>query len=600
MNPKKTWFLLAVAAGLFAFIFFLQRHSKPAATGPEKLLAGFSAKNVNDIRVLPKGQLLIHAQRTNGTWRLTEPLNYPAQNERIESLLSVLEHLAPARFIPSKELKDAQSSDEQFGFDSPQFSFTVGHGQRPVRIGRKTAPGDQVFVEVVGVDGVFIVDANLLKLLPHSASDWRQRALVDWRKLAFNRVVVTNAGKTLELQFSATNKSWHMTSPMDARADGDRVGHSIEQLQKLRVNEFVSDDPKADLDSFGLRPPDLTISFYRGTNSLISIGFGKSPTNDAKLAYAKRADQDTVVTVPRDAFDPWLLSHSHDFRDFFDPHLIALTRRPDSIEVHARDNFTLRETNNVWRVLPENWLADSNLVREFIGSLTNFRVAGIAKEIVAEPDLPKYNLMPPSRQYILTATETNHSADVTNRVLAQVDFGTTTNNDVFARRPGESFVFSIKPADLQKLPSASWELRDRRIWHFTEDQVARVIIHEKGKTREIIHKGTNSWSLAPGSQGIINEFALEETAHRVGDLSAAVWTARGDKERARFGFTEKDLRITMELKDGRKFEVEFGGTAPSGFPYAITQIENEPWIFEFPWTIYQFVQLYFTIPDYIH
>ena len=32
--------------------------------------------------------------------------------------------------------------------------------------------------------------------------------------------------------------------------------------------------------------------------------------------------------------------------------------------------------------------------------------------------------------------------------------------------------------------------------------------------------GTNQWAFAPGSQGIINEFAIEEAVHRVGELSA--------------------------------------------------------------------------------
>ena len=35
-------------------------------------------------------------------------------------------------------------------------------------MGAKTAPGDQVFLQVVGVEGVYVVDADFLKYLPRT------------------------------------------------------------------------------------------------------------------------------------------------------------------------------------------------------------------------------------------------------------------------------------------------------------------------------------------------------------------------------------------------------------------------------------------------
>ena len=56
------------------------------------------------------------------------------------------------------------------------------------------------------------------------------------------------------------------------------------------------------------------------------------------------------------------------------------------------------------------------------------------------------------------------------------------------------------------------------------------MLHQNGKTREIIRNGPNKWSLAPGSQGIINPPAIEETAHRFGGLTAADWLGRNMTE----------------------------------------------------------------------
>jgi hypothetical protein len=186
-------------------------------------------------------------------------------------------------------------------------------------------------------------------------------------------------------------------------------------------------------------------------------------------------------------------------------------------------------------------------------------------------------------------------------VITRIDFGTNQEDKVFARRTDESSLYTVKVADLARLPSASWQLRERRIWSFIENDVARITIHQNGKTQEMARKGTNSWALEPGSTGVIkNVLAMDEVSHRLGELTAASWIGRGDEKRADCGFTSDGHRVSLELKNGSKLTVEFGGTAPSGCMYAQTELEDQPWIFEFPWPLYyQYVQPYLTIPTYI-
>jgi hypothetical protein len=79
-------------------------------------------------------------------------------------------------------------------------------------------------------------------------------------------------------------------------------------------------------------------------------------------------------------------------------------------------------------------------------------------------------------------------------------------------------------------------------------------------------------------------------------LTASAWVACGEKERARYGFTDKGLQITLELKGGDKRTLDFGGAAPSGQPYAMVSVEGVPWIFEFPLALARDVADYLTIP----
>lgn len=250
-----------------------------------------------------------------------------------------------------------------------------------------------------------------------------------------------------------------------------------------------------------------------------------------------------------------------------------------------------RQTNNLWRVLPQNFIADTNYMNAFIVALAELQVTQFVKDVVIESALTNYGLATPPRQYLVKPDSSD-----TNASVAPLMFGSAKDGLVFARRADEDSVYAVKQPDFEFLPAASWELRDRRVWQFSEDDVTRVRIEDGGRTKEIVRKGTNLWSVAPGSVGTINTLAVEESVHRIGALSAAFWTAHGQIDRAAYGFTNPVRRLTFELKNGAKQQIEFGGTAPSQFPYAIVQLDGEAWLMEFPWAIYQDVLTYLSIP----
>ena len=195
MKSKTTaiWFVLAAA--LFAGVWFCQKYLQPAGPEAVTLLAGLRATDLTAISVSPAGALEIAAVRTNGAWQLEKPVAYPAQSAAIESLVDALVRLTPQRLTASD--LNGRNADAEYGFDNPQYTLDLAAGDQTwhLRVGKRTAPGDQIFVRVVGLDGAFVTEVGWLQLLPHSASDWRDTALVnaagcDW-------IVVTNGGKAL-------------------------------------------------------------------------------------------------------------------------------------------------------------------------------------------------------------------------------------------------------------------------------------------------------------------------------------------------------------------------------------------------------------------
>ena len=590
MNSKNTLIWLVIAAALFAFIFAFEHFLRPVVAEPSAILSGLQSASVTSVQVIPADALEIQADHTNGTWLLSRPMVYPAQPAAVEALLAALQKLTPAIRISAGELREQRGAEADYGFDLPRISLVVEaeDGQRwQLQIGNKTAPGDQVFLRVVGTDGAFVVDADWLKYIPRAVDDWRNTALVDFNGNAPDWIVLTNGTKVIELHCNATNHLWQMTRPLVARADSSQITEALQRLQTAHISQFITDNPKADLTAFDLQPADLDLWIGRGTNFVTALHIGKSPTNDSSLVYARHDGWNTIVTAAKDPLSPWLGT----VNDFRDPYLFELSAPVAEIEVRGTNDFTLqRQGTNGWRLVGEKFPMDSESMQQFIKILASLRVAEFVKDVVTKPDLPAYGLATPARQITLFS-----AADDTNAVIAQLLFGATQTNEVFVRRTDEDFVYAVSLEDYNQLPEAGWELRDRRIWNFTEADVTQITIHQNGKTRQVIHNGPNQWSVAPGSEGIIVPAAIEETTHRLGQLTAAAWLAHNITEPLKFGLKPDNLSITLELKNGAKCTVDFGVSA-SQTALAAATLDGERWAFVFPPVLYQLVLSYLTIP----
>jgi hypothetical protein len=596
MNSKTTgiWFLLA--AILFGCIFIFQHYFRPPVNVPQAILSGLRPSSVSSVQIIPSNALEIRADRTNDSWLLTEPVFYPAQPAAIETLLDALQKLTPATKISAAELREHKNSEAEFGFENPQFSLVIIAGDQTwqLKVGNKTAPGDQVFLRVVGSEGASVANADWLKFLPHSADEWRSTALVTAGENNFDSILLTNGmkGLTIELRRDPTNHLWRMIRPLPTRANGDLLADTLQRLQTARVSQFVTDDPKADLTAFGLQPANLDLWLGQGTNFIAAIHVGKSLTNDSSQVYARREGWNGIFTTAKEPLAAWFGA----VNDFRDPHLLELTAPVAEIEVGAGTNhFTLqRQGSNDWRVVGEKFPADTENVQAFIKLLAGLRISEFVKDVVTTPDLAAYGLDAPTHRIILRSSIVD-----SNAVIAALSFSAQTNG-VFVHRDGEDFIYSISPEDYKNLFGggslfqAGWQFRDRHIWSFSEKDVAQITLQQNGKTQTMIHNGANKWSLAANSQGIINTLALEETAHRLGEMTAAGWISRNG---VMPGFNTNNLVITIQLKNGEKLSVDFGLELPMAHTaLAETTLDGERWVFVFPPVLYQFVLSYLIIP----
>lgn len=600
---RTTWILFGLALVLFAFIALFERHRRTGGAGARTpdVLPAFRSADVTNVTLRFTNELLLRVERANGVspWELTDPIRYPAQPHAIERVLHQLETLVPRTRISQEEMIAARRTPAEYGLDLPQATLTLQfQGQRKeIHFGNRTPVGDQVYMQTSQGPTVFTGPADLFDRLPRAANDWRDTTLIHFENLPVTRFEVRAAGRGFALELDQTNRILALTKPTPARADPLRVDLLLRKLVEAKVQKFINDNPRADLEPYGFQPPEAEFVVGIGTNDLIVVQFGKSPTNDPTSVYARRLAQTNIVLVPKDLLE--FLQRPHSW--LRDQHLMGFNPAAvESIEVTGTENFIVRhQTNGAWIAGDATPVSvDAELMKDWLEAMT--RLEGSVEADVVTDLKTLYNLNPPARQFLVRAAVTNSTGAVSNRIVADLHLGAVQGEKVFARRPDEASVYALETRDVSRLPYALWQLRDRRVWRFTTNQVARLTAQYHGLSRTHQRSPTHQWNLAAGSQGVLNNPAgIEETVHRLGELRADTWVARGDHDRPTYGFKEDADRLILELKNGDKpqtLTLEFGSRAPNNVPYALTAVDDQPRIFEISPQLYLLIVRYLFYP----
>jgi hypothetical protein len=593
MKSSLTRWLVVTAVALFAFIILIERRGSDTAqtvANGSLLLPELDPRGVSGLDIQSGTNQLLSLERGTNRWFFRSPIYYPAQAGSVGRFLKQLAELRQRGQISAAEVLTQTNGIAAFGLSPPQVSITCRLADRraTLNLGHRTAIGGLAYAQLVGRDGLFLVQADFLKALPPSFDAWRDPGLANLAELKFDRILALPLTNGFELAREATNRQWRMVKPLNTLANSALIEHLLRELELAQAARFVSDRPRLELESFGLQPPQRELLFTQGTNDVFGLQIGVSPTNDAAQVYVRLNNYSNVVLASRATLAPWLSG----FAEFSDRRLMIFKADAvDQIEIKAEESFALAKgTNDSWRIVaPYAAPADAALVVEALGEMTELEFLKYERDFAT--DFATYGLEPPRREYTLRAAVTN--APATNLVLARAEFGYATNHLFYARRGSEgSVVLALDPA---RLPRAAFQLRDRRIWDVSTNDIAAITVQVNGQTRRLLRNGPATWSVAEGAPEPLNLITLDETAFRLGTLTAERWVARGKASLARFGFFDNGLRVTLEVKSAQgqsQRTVRFGGRSPAGRPYAAVELDGQetPLIFECPVSVLEYVQ----------
>jgi len=262
MNVKTTIGL--VAALLLAVIGVWWAQSRTAApgekpeavTGPRALFDP-PLGEITELEILPAEGPALAFKLVEAKWRLTQPVEGPAEHFTVANDVTKIKDLrAAVSFGP----KDAERpAAEAAGLASPRRTVKLvdAAGRRVVvKIGNPQPLSTRTYVQVEGDDTIHLVDADLNRDLRRGLAEYRGKRLTEFVQNDAVRVEVSGERDYVLVKSGAR---WTMESPLKGRVDAAKVSGILRTLSGLSVSEFVEDNP-AGLRPFGLETPRLRLT----------------------------------------------------------------------------------------------------------------------------------------------------------------------------------------------------------------------------------------------------------------------------------------------------------------------------------------------------
>jgi hypothetical protein len=342
MRFRTTILLLLVLVGLGAYVYFVE-YPKAEQEAKKKTLFEFKADDATQV-TLDYGDHKIVLKKSGNDWRITEPIDAPADATTVKNLVSAI-----ADCEVKRDLKDASADLSLYGLAKPFVTVTVKLGDKDLpafMVGKNTPVGFSTYVQRADDKKIQLANSAFRSGMDKKVKDLRDKTIIDFADADVQQLDVSGGGK--QLQLAQKDDKWSITQPAAYAADGSSVRSFLSTLRSMRATDFPDDHP-SDLSAYGLDNPQLQISLHLGKdNAEKSILVGKE--NDKKELFVQRGGQPTVYTV-----SDWVLRDlNKTVADFRDKTLLALDRdNISAIDLKRKDGSHVKlvhGANKQWQV----------------------------------------------------------------------------------------------------------------------------------------------------------------------------------------------------------------------------------------------------------
>ena len=492
MRTKVTLVLLFLNVALFFYIFQIERRSQlvNGMPGVRANVLGAEAADIRALEVTGGTHILALAKRGD-TWFVTSPLEWPANPNAVNRILTELQFLKNETTFEVANLAKSGQSLADYGLEKPQLTIALTSGDpssptlanqgtrvTKLRIGDLTKDNRRLYVLSPDGERVHVVSSSLARSLALTFDDLRADAVFTipvFEARALN--LQTAAPASLRIRLRRDGNRWSFETPIVARASKNATELAINGLNALHVETFITANLPASLpaDKSSLR---VSLEGNNRRETLI-LGDSAAPTGetrapDTQAFYAQLEGRSAlfVVNLPNLLLDS-LRNAQVALRESrvldFDPtgvSAITVTAPNQPELVLQRLETGVQSGDNAsWQIVrrgessagPQTQPADRAAVQRLLDQLAQLNAAEFKSDAPTAADLETWGFNRAEREITL--------ALVGSPAPVSLQLGTDANHNVYARlgtatNPGSS-IFAVDAAILRELPVVPRAWRER-------------------------------------------------------------------------------------------------------------------------------------------
>ncbi len=444
MNPIRVTIVLTVmVVALAAYILLIDipesRKIEQQHTQERKVLP-FDDRAITEIHWHSPTETIRLQRDDRYRWTIVQPLQFPADNRQVRSILRALTIGKIKRTI-----ENGPSQLKTYGLEPPYLTLTLHTPSES----RKLAFGDagpfapSLYLHLPSANQVVLTTLDVMTFAHKTLTHFRRKDLFSFDRERVMELHIQNQTSNLVLKRVAgvhsLTPNWAFTSPVTSPADTTSVGTLLMDLHSLAATGFVDDEQ--DKRQILSQPPtaQVSVQIYEGakTHPLALYQF-----EDREKAYAVTTAQGPLYEIPGAIIQP-LTQGLFYFQNkrLFGMEVDEITM----VEViSSQEHYLLIKQHNQW-TLDQDPRQDLNqeIIKLFVSRLVDLP----AELALPDPMIEDQVLGFDSPSLVIKGRNQR------GQVQGQLILGKREKGLVFAKGSGLSGVFQARSTILNQIPS---------------------------------------------------------------------------------------------------------------------------------------------------
>jgi len=484
---RSTLILLAgiVVLGTFIFIQETWRAKVPSKEYRRIQLFDLSPDTLVSIQ-FKYTNTVVDCVKDNGVWMTggSERELGRADVAMIHKMVAGLNSIGKGTTITAEHLEMRGIDAAEYGLANSalRISAVDNKGRHTWWIGRKAPLGKMLYAKIGNGDDIYTIPARLLDIVPTQPDELRDRTLFSGKTTGTRRIELRGSSGFVQI-LNDSKEGWKIQQPLVAPADPQAVEGLLENLYRLRIEDFESENV-SDFAIYGLQGEARQIALGGADDTSRMLVIGDEISGRPGMVYARRTDDTSVFALKAEVLD-LLNIKLNELRDVRvlplpakDISYISVTRGTEQIEL-------VQGESNSWTLTkPVSWEADARAV----GKVLKFWDTAVITEF------DETNTTFAVEWTLLFGSE---GLGETNRIDILSTLG--ERNGLLIRRNGEPTVCRI---NLPRIPDSildPLEYKDRTLWTLQPENIQKISVKKSKHPRQVIER------LADGT------FAVEAT-----------------------------------------------------------------------------------------